>query len=242
MPLKNFSKEDYEKLTNSLSLIKDFSDIKKINKKTLIFSNLNFSEYENVKSLKLSGIEIESFQKRYYPLGEQAATLIGFAGKDGFGLEGLENILNSELSGVPGKETIYRNASKRPKVTQAVIQGLDKKLTIDSRIQFYAYKHLSSYIEANNARGGSAIVLDNISGEILAIASYPSYNPNNRKRKIMRNRALIDAFEPGSIIKPLAVAKGIDMGIISSNQIIDTSPGFINLGGRMVSDPKTTMT
>ena len=236
--LKNFSKEDYEKLTNSLSLITDFSDIKKINKKTLIFPNLNFSEYENVKSLKLSGIEIESFQKRYYPLGEQAATLIGFAGKDGFGLEGLENILNSELSGVPGKETIYRNASKRPKVTQAVIQGLDKKLTIDSRIQFYAYKHLSNYIEANNAKGGSAIVLDNISGEILAIASYPSYNPNNRKRKIMRNRALIDAFEPGSIIKPLAIAKGIDMGIISSNQIIDTSPGFINLSGRMVSDPK----
>ena len=236
--LKKFSEEDYKKLTNLLSLKKDFSDIKKTNKKTLIFSNLNFSEYENVKSLKISGIEIESFQKRYYPLGEQAATLIGFAGKDGFGLEGLENILDSELSGVSGEEIIYRNASRRPKVTKAVIQGLNKKLTIDSRIQFYAYKHLSNYIEANNAKGGSAIVLDNISGEILAIASYPSYNPNNRQRKIMRNRALIDAFEPGSIIKPLAVAKGIDMGIISSNQVIDTSPGFINLSGRIVSDPK----
>ncbi len=236
--LKKFSEEDYKKLTNLLSLKKDFSDIKKTNKKTLIFSNLNFSEYENVKSLKISGIEIESFQKRYYPLGEQAATLIGFAGKDGFGLEGLENILNSELSGVSGRETIYLNASKRPKVTQEVIQGLDKKLTIDSRIQFYAYKHLSNYIEANNAKGGSAIVLDNISGEILAIASYPSYNPNSPNRKIKRNRALTDAFEPGSIIKPIAIAKGIDMGIISSNQIIDTSPGFINLSGRVVSDPK----
>ena len=236
--LKKFSKEDYAKITNFLSLKNDFSDIKKINKKTLIFSNLNFSEYENVKSLKLSGIEIESLQKRYYPLGEQAATLIGFAGKDGFGLEGLENILDSELSGVSGKEIIYRNASRRPQVTQEVIQGLDKKLTIDSRIQFYTYKHLSNYIKANNAKGGSAIVLDNISGEILAIASYPSYNPNSRHRKIMRNRALTDAFEPGSIIKPLAVAKGIDMGIISSDQVIDTSPGFINLSGKMVSDPK----
>ena len=211
--LKKFTKEDHEKLIKLLSLSKDFSDIKKINKKTLIFSNLNFSEYENVKSLKLSGIEIESFQKDIIRLGEQAATLIGFSGRDGFGLEGLENILDSELSGVPGKETIFRNASRRPKVTQEPVQGLDKKLTIDSRIQFYAYKHLSSYVEANNADGGSVIVLDNISGEILAIASYPSYNPNSPQRKIKRNRALIDAFEPGSIIKPLAIAKGIDMGI-----------------------------
>ena len=236
--LKKFSKEDYKKLTKFLSFSMDFSDIKKINKKTLIFSNLNFSEYENIKILRLSGIEIESFQKRYYPLGEQAAPLIGFAGKDGFGLEGLENILDSELSGVSGRETIYRNASRRPQVTQEVIQGLDTKLTIDSRIQFYAYKHLSSFVEANDAKGGSAIVLDNISGEILAIASYPSYNPNSPKRQIKRNRALVDAFEPGSIIKPLALAKGIDMGILSNTQIIDTSPGFINLSGRMVSDPK----
>ncbi len=236
--LKKFSEEDYKKLINFVSLKQNLSDIKKINKKTLIFSNLNFSEYENIKSLNLSGIEIESFQKRYYPLGEQAATLIGFAGKDGFGLEGLENILDSELSGVAGKETIYRNASRRPQVTQKVVEGINKKLTIDSRIQFYAYKHLSNYIKANNAKGGSAIVLDNISGEILAIASYPSYNPNNPQRQIQRNRALIDAFEPGSIIKPLAIAKGLEMGIISSNQLIDTNPGYINLSGKIVSDPK----
>ena len=164
--------------------------------------------------------------------------MIGFAGKDGFGLEGLENILDSELSGASGREIIYRNASRRPRVIQEVIQGLDTRLTIDSRIQFYAYKHLSSFVEANNAKGGSAIVLDNISGEILAIASYPSYNPNSPNRQIKRNRALVDAFEPGSIIKPLALAKGIDMGILSNNQVIDTSPGFINLSGRMISDPK----
>jgi cell division protein FtsI (penicillin-binding protein 3) len=236
--LKNFSEDDFKKLKDFLILKKDFLAIKQINKKTLIFSNLNFAQYESIKNLKLSGIEIESFQKRYYPLGEQIATLIGFAGKDGFGLEGLENILDAELSGVPGRETIYRNASRRPKITQEVIKGFDKKLTIDSRVQFYAYKHLSSFVEANNAKGGSAIVLDNIAGEILAIASYPSYNPNSAQRQIQRNRALVDAFEPGSIIKPLALAKGIDMGILSTNQVIDTSPGFINLSGRTVSDPK----
>ena len=236
--LKQFSEEDFNKLKNFLLLNKDFSTIKKLNKKNLIFSNLNFSQYESVKSLKLSGIEIESFQKRYYPLGEQVSTLVGFAGRDGFGLEGLENILDTELSGVPGQEIIYRNASRRPQVIQEAIQGLDIKLTIDSRVQFYAYKHLSSFVKANNAKGGSAIVLDNISGEILAIASYPSYNPNSPKREIKRNRALVDAFEPGSIIKPLALAKAIDMGIVSKNQVIDTSPGFINLSGRMISDPK----
>jgi cell division protein FtsI (penicillin-binding protein 3) len=235
--LKNFSEKDFSKLSNIIFLKKEYSEIKKLNKKILIFSNLSFSQYENVKSLNLSGIEIESFQKRYYPLGEQVSTLIGFAGKDGFGLEGLESILDSELSGVSGREIIYRNASRRPRVIQEVIQGLDTRLTIDSRIQFYAYKHLSSFVEANNAKGGSAIVLDNISGEILAIASYPSYNPNSPKRQIKRNRALVDAFEPGSIIKPLALAKGIDMGILSNDQVIDTSPGFINLSGKMISDP-----
>ena len=236
--LKNFSEDDFKKLKDFLILKKDFHTIKQINKKTLIFSNLNFAQYESITNLKLSGIEIESFQKRYYPLGEQISTLVGFSGKDGFGLEGLENILDSELSGVAGQEIIYKNASRRPKVTKEVIQGFDKKLTIDSRVQFYAYKHLSSFVKANNAKGGSAIVLDNITGEILAIASYPSYNPNSAQRQIQRNRALVDAFEPGSIIKPLALAKGIDMGILSTNQIVDTSPGFINLSGRTVSDPK----
>ena len=150
--LKKFSEEDFNKLKNFLFLNKDFSAIKKLNKKNLIFSNLNFSQYESVKSLKLSGIEIESFQKRYYPLGEQVSTLVGFAGRDGFGLEGLENILDAELSGVSGQEIIYRNASRRPQVIQEAVQGLDIKLTIDSRVQFYAYKHLSSFVKANNAK------------------------------------------------------------------------------------------
>ena len=91
---------------------------------------------------------------------------------------------------------------------------------------------------ANKAKGGSAIVLDNHSGEILAIASYPSYNPNSRSRVIQRNRVLVDAFEPGSIIKPLVLAKGIDLGLISLDQVIETSPGFISLNNRKISDPR----
>ena len=112
--LKKFSEEDFLALKNILLLTKSFLEIKEFEKKILIFSNLNFSQYEKIQGLKLSGIEIESSQKRYYPLGEQIAPLIGFSGKDGIGLEGLENILNSELSGVPGQEVIYKNASRRP--------------------------------------------------------------------------------------------------------------------------------
>ena len=135
-------------------------------------------------------------------------------------------------------EIIYKNASRRPQTIQEVIQGKDIKLTIDSRVQFFAFKHLSRFVEANNAKGGSAIVLDNISGEILAIASYPSYNPNSPQRQIKRNRALVDAFEPGSIIKPLVLAKGIDLGLLEIDQVVKTSPGFIKLNGRTISDPR----
>ena len=240
--LRNFSLSDFSTLESALSLERDFQSISKLNRKTLIFSNLNFSQYEKIKKLRIDTIEIESFQKRYYPLGEQISSLIGFAGKDGIGLEGLEKMLDPQLSGVTGKETLIKNASrqvvKRPIVTRSVTPGKNINLTIDSRIQFYTFKHLSRFIKANNAKGGSAIVLDNHSGEILAIANYPSYNPNNPQRVSQRNRVLVDALEPGSIIKPLVLAKAIDMGLVLIDDIVDTDPGFISLNGRKISDPK----
>ena len=126
-------------------------------------------------------------------------------------------------------ETVTKNASRKPKEISPVTPGLNFNLTIDSRIQFYTFKHLSRFVIANNAKGGSAIVLDNHSGEILAIASYPSYNPNSRSRIIQRNRVLVDAFEPGSIIKPLVLAKGIDLGLISLDQLIAVSYTHLTL-------------
>ena len=236
--LRNFSKEEYSAIKKILTINQSFDDIDKLKRKSLLFSNLDFSQYERIKALRLNGVEIESYQKRYYPLGEQASPFIGFSGKDGKGLEGLEKILNDRLSGIPGMEKVTRNASRRPKEVSPVTPGQNFNLTIDSRIQFYTFKHLSRFINANNAKGGSAIVLDNHSGEILAIASYPSYNPNSRSRVIQRNRVLVDAFEPGSIIKPLVLAKGIDLGLISLDQLIETSPGFISLNNRKISDPR----
>ncbi|MDC0923061.1 penicillin-binding protein 2 [Gammaproteobacteria bacterium] len=236
--LRNFSKEEYSAIKKILTINHSFDEIDELKKKSLLFSNLDFSQYERIKALRLNGVEIESFQKRYYPLGEQASPFIGFSGKDGKGLEGLENILDDRLSGIPGMEIVTRNASRKPKEVSPVTPGQNFNLTIDSRIQFYTFKHLSRFVIANNAKGGSAIVLDNHSGEILAIASYPSYNPNSRSRIIQRNRVLVDAFEPGSIIKPLVLAKGIDLGLITLDQVIDTSPGFISLNNRKISDPR----
>ena len=236
--LRSFSQNDYQAINLIAPLKKTFKQIDSLNRKSLIFSNLDFAQYEQIKNLRIDAIEIESFQKRYYPLGEQVAPLIGFAGRDGQGLEGIENILNNQLSGIAGKEMITKNASRKPQVITSASPGKTFNLTIDSRIQFYTFKHLSRFIMANKAKGGSAIVLDNHSGEILAIASYPSYNPNSPSRMIQRNRALVDAFEPGSIIKPLVLAKGIDLGIISLDQVIDTSPGFISLSNRKISDPR----
>ena len=236
--LRNFSNEEYSAVKKILTINQSFDEIDELKRKSLLFSNLDFSQYERIKALRLNGVEIESFQKRYYPLGEQASPFIGFSGKDGKGLEGLENILNDRLSGIPGMETVIKNASRKPKEVSPVTPGQNFNLTIDSRIQFYTFKHLSRFVIANNAKGGSAIVLDNHSGEILAIASYPSYNPNSRSRIIQRNRVLVDAFEPGSIIKPLVLAKGIDFGLISLDQVIDTSPGFMSLNNIKISDPR----
>ena len=236
--LRNFSADNYKVINSIAPLEKTFKQIDELRRKSLLFSNLDFPQYEEIKKLRLDSIEIESAPKRYYPLGEQIAPLIGFAGRDGIGTDGLEKILNTQLSGISGSEIVLKNASRKPQVVTPAIPGVAFKLTIDSRVQFIAFKHLSRFIEANDAIGGSAVVLDNQSGEILAIASYPSYNPNNPFREIQRNRALVDAVEPGSIIKPLALAKGIDMGLISLLETVDTSPGFITLNRVQISDPR----
>jgi len=244
--LRNFSHDEYIKLKKIVPIIKSFKSIIELNKKTLLFSKLDFSQYEQIKQLRIDSIEIETSQKRYYPLGEQIAPLVGFAGKEGKGLEGLEKALDVSLSGVAGSERLIQNASrkviKRPILITPAIKGESINLTIDSRIQFYTFKHLSRFIEANKAKGGSAIVLDNHSGEILAMASYPSYNPNDPNRVIQRNRPLLDAFEPGSIIKPLVLAKAIDLGLISLEESINTHPGFISLNGEMISDSSNYQT
>ncbi|MFL2699300.1 MAG: peptidoglycan D,D-transpeptidase FtsI family protein [Gammaproteobacteria bacterium] len=240
--LRNIDKQDFEKLKNIISFDTSFNQFTLNNKKTLLYESLSPELISRIKKSSINNYEVEMRFSRHYPLGDQIAPLVGFSGKDNFGLEGIEKSYNSFLSGKRGKEKYYKN--RKGQIISKAINvepkepGQDLYLTIDSNIQFFTYKKLAESVQKSNAKSGSAIVLDNNSGEILAIASYPSYNPNNPNRKIQKNRALLDAYEPGSVLKPIAMASAIDNGLIDIEDAIDTSPGYMSLNNYSISDTK----
>ena len=240
--LRNIDKKDFEKLKNITSFDTSFNQFTLNNKKTLLYESLSPELISTIKKSSINNYEVEMRFSRHYPLGDQIAPLVGFSGKDNFGLEGIEKSYNSFLSGKRGKEKYYKNR-KGQIISKALTvepkePGQDLYLTIDSNIQFFTYKKLAESVQKSNAKSGSAIVLDNNSGEILALASYPSYNPNNPNRKIQKNRALLDAYEPGSVLKPIAMASAIDNGLIDIEDTIDTSPGYMSLNNYSISDTK----
>ena len=237
--LKGFQKKQLLKLSEIFELDNYFS-VQKFNKKTLLKKSLTNEEILLLKKLKLSSIEVESRHSRHYPLGDQISPLIGFYGKDG-AQEGLEKSYDNVLSGLPGRQKYFKNA-KQELISQPIElvklkHGSNVHLTIDATIQFYAYKHLVEGIKSNKAKSGTVIILDNKKGEILAMASYPSYNPNHPKRKIQKNRALVDAYELGSVLKPIVLSKAIESKVIAPNKYIDI-PRRLNLNDKIIVDSK----
>ena len=237
--LKGFQKKQLLKLSEIFELDTDFS-VQKFSKKTLLKKNITNEEILLLKKLKLSSIEVESRHSRHYPLGDQISPLIGFYGKDG-AQEGLEKSYDNVLSGLPGRQKYFKNA-KQELISQPIElvklkHGSNVHLTIDATIQFYAYKHLVEGIKSNKAKSGTVIILDNKKGEILAMASYPSYNPNHPKRKIQKNRALVDAYELGSVLKPIVLSKAIENKVIAPNKYIDI-PRRLNLNDKIIVDSK----
>ena len=237
--LKGFQKKQLLKLSEIFELDTDFS-VQKFSKKTLLKKNITNEEILLLKKLKLSSIEVESRHSRHYPLGDQISPLIGFFGKDG-AQEGLEKSYDNVLSGLPGRQKYFKNA-KQELISQPIElvklkHGSDVHLTIDATIQFFAYKHLVEGIKSNKAKSGTVIILDNKKGEILAMASYPSYNPNHPKRKIQKNRALVDAYELGSVLKPIVLSKAIENKVIAPNKYIDI-PRRLNLNDKIIVDSK----
>jgi len=209
-------------------------------KKTLIKEGLSKEELLEISKINLKKFEIETRHSRYYPLGDQIATLVGFYGKDG-AQEGLEKSYDNLLSGIKGKKKFYKNAkqeviSKPIEVTKSV-KGEDIQLTIDATIQFFAYKYLVEAIKKNKAKAGTVIILDNQKGEVLAMASYPSYNPNHPQRKIQKNRALVEAYEPGSVLKPIVLSKALDEDLFLPDVAIDI-PRRLNLNNKIIVDSK----
>lgn len=194
-------------------------------------------------ALGLPGVAVQREYRRFYPSGEVAGHLLGFTNIDDVGLEGLELAYEDWLQGTPGAKRILRDRMGR--VVGDVEQlrdprpGRDLVLSIDRRLQYVAYRELKRAVHANDARGGSLVLLDAGTGEVLAMVNQPAFNPNNRSRiasGAYRNRAVTDSFEPGSTIKPFTVAAALEAGVVRPDDVINTHPGTLRVGSHTVRD------
>jgi len=191
------------------------------------------SEADQLKALKIPGISFENDFQRFYPAGEVTANLVGFTSMDNVGTDGIEKTQNKSLAGVAGRRKVLKDKLGRfvddiddIKLPQ---EGNDITLSIDRRIQYLTYRELAKSIEEHKAQAGSAVVIDAKTGEILALANLPTFNPNNLNvgNGPTRNRAVSDMFEPGSTMKPFVVSAALDAGIVKPDSLIETSSGFM---------------
>lgn len=201
------------------------------------------AEAKRLLSLKAPGVFSEPSYARYYPAGEVAGQLVGFCGRDGNGLEGIEKAQDAALGGKQGTRRVIRDRQGR--VVEdgyeavAAQSGKDVELTVDLRIQYLAYRELKAAVAQQRAKGGLIVVADSRSGEILALASQPGFNPNNpaeRNSSGTRNRVITDSFEPGSTVKALLIAQALDLGVYQPTSRIDTAPGTLKVGALTVRD------
>ena len=199
---------------------------------------------ERVEGLGLPGVGTVRESRRYYPAGPVAAHVVGFAGVDGGGLEGVELAYDATLTGRPGKRLVERDALGRDirtlRVTQPVERGQTLRLSIDTRLQYVTYQAVKKAVSQRDAKAGMAVVLDPDTGEVLALANVPSYNPNRlegSRAAHRRNRAVTDALEPGSIFKPFNVAAALEEGLVQPSTVINCEQGLMRVGNRRVHDP-----
>ena len=196
----------------------------------------------NVMQLGIPGVFTQREYKRYYPAAEVAAHVVGFTGVDETGQEGFEYASEHWLSGKSGKRHVIKDRQGRIiedlEAVEVPQDGRDLVLSIDKNIQYLAYRELARAVEANKAKAGAIVVLDAKTGEVLAMANVPSYNPNNRVNMAgkSRNRAVVDIFEPGSTLKPFAVAAVLDEGKFTPSSIVQTAPGTLSIGPATIRD------
>ncbi len=198
---------------------------------------------QEIMALKLKGVYQRKEYKRQYPEGEATAHVVGFTNVEDIGQEGIELAFNKELSGRNGSRRVIKDRLGR--VVEDVgeqiapVDGPDLQLSVDSKVQFFAYQKLRDAVLLNKARAGSVVVLDVITGEVLALANYPSYVPGKRQNlsgEQLRNRALTDTFEPGSVMKPFTIGLGLETGRVTPQTLIDTGNGKLTITGSTISD------
>jgi cell division protein FtsI (penicillin-binding protein 3) len=204
---------------------------------------VDLSVAKEVMALGLKGIHQREEYKRQYPEGEAASHVVGFTNVEDKGQEGIELAFNKELAGRAGSRRVIKDG--RGRVVEAVgeqvspVDGRDLQLSIDSKVQFFAYQKLRDAVLLHKAKAGSVVVLDVQSGEVLALANYPSYSPASRQNmsgEQLRNRALTDTFEPGSTMKPFVIGLALDKGLVTPTTMIQTAPGRLNIGNATISD------
>lgn len=198
---------------------------------------------QKITALEIKGIYLRKEYKRQYPEGESAAHVVGFTSVEDKGQEGMELAFDKLLAGKAGSRRVIKDRLGR--VVDGVGEevrpqdGRDMQLSIDSKVQFFAYQKLRDQVLQHNAKAGSVVVLDANTGEVLALANYPSYVPDKRKNltgEQLRNRAITDTFEPGSTMKPFTIGLALETKRVRPETTIDTSPGRITITGSTISD------
>jgi cell division protein FtsI (penicillin-binding protein 3) len=198
---------------------------------------------QQIAALNIRGIYQRKEYKRQYPEGEAAAHVVGFTNVEDRGQEGVELAFEKSLAGRAGSRHVIKD--RLGHVVEDVgeqvapVDGRDLQLSIDSKVQFFAYQKLRDAVIENKAKAGSVVVLDAQTGEVLALANYPSYTPGKRQNltgEQLRNRALTDVFEPGSTMKPFTVGLALETGLVTPQTQIQTAPGYVVIGGMKISD------
>jgi cell division protein FtsI (penicillin-binding protein 3) len=205
---------------------------------------LSPSEAEKILRLSVEGVYSQQEYQRFYPQGEVAAHLVGFTNMDDVGQEGLELTYDNWLKGVPGRRQVMQdrrgNIIEELNTIQTAQPGNRLELSIDFRIQNIAYRELKEEFVARRARAASIVILDVNTGEVLAMANQPSYNPNAKSDikdfSVIRNRAITDVFEPGSTVKAFTIAAALETGLYQPDTIVETSPGWMMVSGNEVKD------
>lgn len=241
--LNSLTSEQVAKLANALGI-----SVAEINKKlddknkTFVYLRRAISpeRAKDVLALGLSGVYSMDEYKRFYPSGEVTAHVVGFNNIDDKGADGIEYANNNVLIGTNGSKQIVRDLHGHVVDSMGLKPAEDGKqvsLALDNRIQYIAYNALKNQVDLSKAKGGSAVVLDAKTGEVLAMVNLPTYNPNNRDNvtpDMLKNRAAVNVYDPGSIIKPLVVAKALDLNMVTPNTVFDTHP--YSVGPKLIKD------